>query len=116
MVDLGLYILNDAHEPVHVADTLVWGRWLEDHRAETIVGIDHVGDYEVHTAFLGLDLDVRRFFRGARSSPPVLFETMVFSGFQRSKSILACERCSTWKEAETQHAALTAKYRAAVNS
>jgi hypothetical protein len=106
------YILRDR-VAVPCEDLLEWGRWLEANRAACSVAHDHVGDYEISTIFMGLDMNLRRLFNPG--APPHLFETMVFSGFQRSGEILAQERCATWDEAETQHRALAARYRVAVN-
>jgi hypothetical protein len=86
------YILND-HEPVPCDDLIGWAMWLE--KANRIVGKDMVGEVRVSTVFLGLD---HSFGQG----PPMLFETMVFGGPLDS----ACERCSTWEQAEAQHSAM----------
>ena len=61
--------------------------------------------YYISTVFLGLDLDYR-------NEPPLLFETMIFGGQYSSLDSLEHddgkeeyqERCSTWEEAEAQHA------------
>lgn len=70
---LGLYVLNDAGEPVPEPDTLVWSKWLA---AATVEGRRHIGDdtvgpYRVSTVFLGLD-------HSYGEGPPVLWETMIF--------------------------------------
>lgn len=85
------YILI-GQSPVVEPDLLKWAEWFE--HADRIVQQTDVGPYVVSTVFLGID---HQFGKG----PPMLFETMVFidgaaEDFQR--------RCSTWLEAEAQHA------------
>lgn len=60
-------------------------------RAEWRVAETTVGGTWVSTVFLGLD------HNWEPGGPPLLFETMVFPGNE-------CWRCSTWEEAERQHA------------
>lgn len=121
-MDLGHYIL-DGHAVVHIpmdcdgdravymAALLLWGRWLEEHRAEMIVGRTCVGDYEIATDFLGLDMSLGR----PDVAEPTLFETMVFSGFRRKGVVGQMERCSTWEQAEAQHARAVAAVRRMVS-
>lgn len=68
-----------------------WARWFE--KSDRHVATDQVGDQFVSTVFLGLD---HSFDHG----PPLLFETMILGG----KNDQYQERCSTWDEAEKQHA------------
>jgi hypothetical protein len=86
------YIL-DGRNPIPCADFMTRARWFQTsgrHVAKT-----DVGEVRVSTVFLGFD---RSFGHG----PPLLFETMIFGGsFDRDKYQ---ERCSTWEEAEAQHA------------
>jgi hypothetical protein len=106
---VGTYVLN-GHEPVK-ATTLEWGRWFEASSrdgsrqvADTRVasanprylakGDAPIYDVRVSTVFLGLDHN--HFGVGA----PLLFETMVFGGEHDGDAW----RCSTWEEAEKQHA------------
>lgn len=115
-MDLGHYIL-EGHAPVHVPvdydldheaallGLFRWARWLEEHRAECIVARTYIGDYEIATDFLGLDHG-QRFLNP--NAPPVLFETLVFSGFRRKGHTGQMERCATWAEAEAQHARVAA--------
>jgi hypothetical protein len=56
-------------------DFLEWARWFET--ADRQLARDEVGDQVVSTVFLGLD----HAFDGG---PPVLWETMVFRGRERS--------------------------------
>ncbi len=89
------YILKDR-VPVLVEDLLEWGRKFEVQ--DRVVGHDVVGDVRVSTVFLGLD-------HSWGDGPPLLFETMVFGGEFDGEM----ERCSTWEEAEVQHAAMLRK-------
>lgn len=96
---IGTYIL-DGHTPVPCEDTVTWGHWFK--KAKRHVALDEVDGHRVSTVFLGIDHS----FSGGT---PILFETMVFRGY--SSSDLACERCSTWEQAEAQHAAMVARVR-----
>jgi hypothetical protein len=85
------YILI-GQTPVPEPDTLKWAEFFE--AGDRIVFQTEVGASVVSTVFLGLD-------HQWRDGPPLLFETMIFTdgeseGYQR--------RCSTWIEAEAQHA------------
>lgn len=89
----GRYILKDRI-PVACDDLLTWARWFEG--AERVVHQENVGELFVSTVFLGLD---HQFVGG----PPLLFETMVFGKAGAGDDIYQA-RCSTWEQAETQHA------------
>lgn len=90
------FVLGPNHEVVVEPDLLRWGRFLEDgHR---IVAQEYVGEYYVSTIFVGLEGQI--------------FETMVFRKNHPSDS-LAQVRCSTWQEAEAQHAKLVAEIKLA---
>jgi hypothetical protein len=82
------------------SDLMTWARWFEDSRLERVVKQTWVmGELcWVSTVFLGLD---HQFCPGG---PPILFETMAFWGGEGYEQ----ERCSTWLEAEAQHAAMIA--------
>ena len=67
--DLGLYILDDAGNPVATDDVLVWGRFMSS--GKRAVAQEMIGDVRVSTVFLGLD---HQFGDG----PAILWETMVF--------------------------------------
>lgn len=122
-MDLGHYIL-DGHAVVHIpidhddppevwmAGLYRWGRWLEEHRAEMVVARTNIGDYEIATDFLGLEMGL---WRRVPGQAPIVFETMVFSGFARKGAITRTERCSTWEEAEAQHARVVAAVQRMVN-
>ena len=85
------YIL-EGKIAVPTDDLIAWGRCFEG--ASRIVKQEDVGDAHVSTVFLGID-------HRHRDGPPLLFETMVFGGPLDGEQ----ERCSTWEQAEAQHAA-----------
>ena len=86
------YIL-DGRNPIPCADFMMRARWFET--SDRLVAKTDFGDVQVSTVFVGLD-------RSFGDGPPLLFETMIFGGpFDRDKYQ---ERCSTWEEAEAQHA------------
>jgi hypothetical protein len=96
----GLYRLN-GHEPVKESDLMTWAKWFES--ADRIVVQEFIGAYWISTVFLGSDHN----WTGA--GRPMLFETMVFGD---GGGDIDCRRCSTWDEAELQHAAMCAQYAA----
>lgn len=109
--DPGRYILV-GQTPVPEPDLLKWAHWFE--HAERHVRLTRVGPYEISTVFLGLDHNNARHLGRTR---PVLFETMVFlpemvyqkwHGHKITECLNICERCSTWLEAEAQHARVVA--------
>ncbi len=86
------YIL-DGRNPIPCADFMTRARWFET--SDRHVAKSDFGDVRVSTVFVGLD-------RSFGDGPPLLFETMIFGGpFDQDKYQ---ERCSTWEEAEAQHA------------
>ena len=68
------FVLDDEGQPVEEPDLMTWALWME--RGNRIVRQDHLGRVMISTVFLGID---HRFGR-SRSGPPVLWESMVFSG------------------------------------
>lgn len=66
------------------------------------VAVDTIGAYTVSTVFLGID-------HALDGGPPLLFETLVFGSGLRFDPDGG--RCSTWEEAERQHAAMVARVR-----
>lgn len=85
-----------------------WALWFEKARDLRIIRQEEVGPIWISTVFLGLD---HNYFDG----PPLLFETMVFGPrdhlfeFAGKKRLIREElgwqdRCSTYDEAEKQHA------------
>lgn len=91
----GKYILV-GHEPVPCEDLEEWAHWFET--ADRRVARTTVGAYMVSTVFLGVD------HNWMQNGPPILFETMVFP----DPDMDVQERCSTWAEAEAQHARIVA--------
>lgn len=87
----GGYILDENNNPVHIEDTLEWGKSFEN--KNRIVKQEHVGDVYISTVFLGLD------HRFDEDGPPILFETMIFGG----KHDQYQERYCTWDEADIGH-------------
>lgn len=87
----GKYILSDK-KPVIEMDLLKWGVWFE--KADRIVAKTSIGDMTVSTVFLGID-------HNWGEGPPLLFETMIFGG---RLDMDYQTRCSTWDQAEAQHA------------
>lgn len=97
---LGLYKL-DGHTPVRCDDVVEWGQWLaadsELPHSSRVVARTAIGDLTVSTVFLAIDHNWAELGDGT----PVLFETMVFGP---GGSDYGQDRCSTWEEAEAQHA------------
>jgi hypothetical protein len=99
MMGLGMYTLN-GHTPVLCEDSKTWACWYETADDQRRVARDEpFKGVVVSTVFLALDH--RHFGEG----PPILFETMVFGGPLN----YTMQRCATWDEAETQHAAMVAR-------
>lgn len=88
----------DGHKPVKCPDLMTWAKWFETSGAERTVKVTTIGNVEVSTVFIGLDMSF------ADESPRQLFETMVFGGEYHGR----CLRCATWMEAELQHDATVA--------
>lgn len=94
-----LYKLDDDKTPIRItfeefleADAVQ----QENNVAETFL----LDGRRVSTVFLGINLNIRG------NGPPILFETMVFSPDGKS---LDYQRCSTWAQAEAQHARMVAE-------
>lgn len=93
------YILaEDGKTPIQVSDSGEWGRWLEGATKARRVAETEIGQARVSTVFLGIN-------HAWDGGPPMLFETMVFGGELDGEQ----ERCSTWEQAEAQHAAMVAR-------
>ena len=101
---LGLYILDDAGNPVECQDVLAWGQWLADHREQKRIDRTELGDCLVSTVFDAIDRNPMRAF--GDGWPPILYETMAFKGDKRIDEDWACERYTTKKEALMGHAAM----------
>ena len=95
MPSLGRYILI-GQTPVLEPDLMTWCEWFES--ADRVVFQTEIPGGLVSTVFLGLD---HQFGIG----PPLLFETMIFRDGESDDSW----RCSTWLEAEAQHARVVEK-------
>lgn len=85
------YILQ-GHEVIP-ADLMTWARWFEGADEQRVVAKTTIGDATVSTVFLGLD-------HAWGAGPPMTFETMIFGGDHDQYQT----RCSTWEQAEAQHA------------
>jgi hypothetical protein len=89
-------------------DCLVeWAKWFETADRRVAQTYCWRGLCRVSTVFLGLDHSYGALL-GLEGVPPLLFETMVFWGSEGGYEI---QRCSTWPEAEAQHAAFVAHAR-----
>lgn len=95
------YILDDDHNLIPTDDIRMWGDWFKNN-PNRIVAKTTVGNAVVSTVCLGIDHN----FYGI--GPPLLFETMLFIPHADNDSW----RCSTWAEAEAQHAEVVAEMRA----
>lgn len=89
------YILDDANKPVPEPNTIKWGIWFETANRSHRVAKDHIGKLLVSTVFLGLD-------HGHGSSPPVLWETMVFTD-DTCRNDLHQERYTSYEDAVAGH-------------
>ena len=86
------YYILKGKLAVPVKDHWAWATWLET--ADRHVAKTQIGGCWISTVFLGLD---HSFGFGEL---PLLFETMIFRGGEGRD----CWWCSTWEEAEKQHA------------
>lgn len=97
------YIL-DGHTPVQCEDIESWARWFDT--ADTHVAQDEVKGFRISTVFLAIDHNF------TSDGPPLLFETMVFAGSDRTGEDQW--RCSAWDEAVAQHEKAVATVRSQV--
>lgn len=67
----GHFVL-DPDGTVRTVDAEAWGRWFST--ADRRIALTEVGEATVSTVFLGLD------HRYGSDGPPLIFETMIFSG------------------------------------
>jgi len=101
-------------------DLMTWATWFETN--DRRVAHTMVGPVEVSTVFLGLDHNFHSIITGS-PGPPILFETMAFTGVAKPHENCECfhcthprqaldllERCATWLEAEAQHARIVAQF------
>jgi len=94
------YVLIDRIPvPLSSDDILLWAAAFENmgnrHVANTELLEGGTSPIRISTVFIGVD------YNFDETGPPLLFETMVFGGALDQYQW----RCSTWEEAETQHAA-----------
>jgi hypothetical protein len=96
------YVLGgpDGHTPIYEPDILKAAKAFENFASRRVAKTELPGGLEVSTVFLGLD-------HSWGDEAPQLFETMVFDGDDGGTDQW---RCSTWAEAEAQHAAAVAKW------
>ena len=95
-----MFWILDGHEVKSVSDVEIWA---------ATGGVKHVddtdiGDARISTVFLGID-------HSHGHGPPLLFETMIFGGVHDQYQV----RCSTWEQAEAQHATACAMVRKYIN-
>jgi hypothetical protein len=102
---LGLYILDDAHTPVPIEDTLTWAQWFENDDKRRVASTS-INGWNVSTVFLGLD------HSHGFSARPILFETLIFSETRKVKAMGKMfrksmenygRRYATWDEALAGH-------------
>jgi hypothetical protein len=77
------YILKD-NQPVEVENSvsgyIAWAIWMAEHTDERQLALDRLPDgTHISTVFLGVDLNYANSVNPG-SSPPILYETMVFMG------------------------------------
>lgn len=87
------YYVLKGKTAVPVADLHAWSTAFElddRHVAQT-----QIGPMWISTVFLGINHQFND------TGPPILFETMIFCGSWGEEYMA---RCSTWKQAERQHA------------
>lgn len=86
------YVLDGKTAKVATRDE--WAQWLKDSRdKKRIASTEYGDDIRVSTVFLGLN-------HAWGDGPPMIFETMIFGGEHSDDQV----RCSTYEEAEAQHA------------
>jgi hypothetical protein len=100
MFGLDLYILGSNRVPVPASDRASFARAYEADR--TVARSYLRGGVYVSTVFLAVD-------RGSGEGAPLLFETLAFDG---RGTVVDCDLCSTWGEAERMHARVMARQRA----
>lgn len=110
-----LYMLN-GKTPVECHDYVQWAdahsRGLDPaHGHPWRVGLDRIGELEISTVFLGMDMSAGLF--RTRDSLPVLFETMLFG---LDSAVEGMGRSSTYDEAQTRHRAVVARVKAIVEA
>lgn len=122
-MDMGYYILDGDNNLVHMDDVIDWSYAMQRMRAAgtNIVKQENVGQFWISTVFLGLDHNFNRMWG---EGVPLVFETMVFEREDDEPTYVSnifeklrfsggidwhdieMSRCSTWEQAEAQHAAV----------
>ena len=95
------YMLDADHNVITTDDIGAWGDWFADINNRRVAETE-VGNVIISTVCLGLD------HNWSGTGPPLLFETMVFVEDDGHETY----RCSTWAEAEAQHARVVAEVQA----
>lgn len=92
------YYILDGKQAIPTNDIERWARFQGGNRR---VEFSTVGDSEISTVFLGLN-------HNWSGGPPLLFETMVFSGALDGEQ----DRYTTWEQAEAGHKAMVERVKA----
>lgn len=92
----GLTYILIGQTPILEPETEKWAEWFGGSLEARIVARTEIDASLVSTVFLGVD------HRLGSEGPPILFETMIFT--DGDSSGVWSRRCSTWLEAEAQHA------------
>jgi hypothetical protein len=95
------YMLDADHNIISTDDIRVWGDCFGDIGNRRVAETE-IGNVIISTVCLGLD------HNWSGIGPPLLFETMVFVKDNGHETY----RCSTWAEAEAQHAEVVAEFSA----
>lgn len=88
------YKLDENRNPVPIEDVLEWATVFAENPDMKNVAKDDIDGHHISTVFLGLD-------HSWGDGPPVLFETMVFSGDADYDQFQ--DRYTTWDEAQLGH-------------
>lgn len=91
------YVLDEHRNVVPTHDLMRWARWCDYWTEHRRVGFTRVGRARISTVFLSIDHN----FTG--DGPPILFETMIFSGPGAEDGEEPMWRWSTWEEAAAGH-------------
>lgn len=110
-----LYIL-DGKTPVPCNDIMEWSQARQkgadpDHGEPWRVGLDRVGEYEISTVFLGIDMRPGSF--AGHGETPILFETMMFTP---DRDVAGMGRSATYEIAEARHRAVVERVRMVIQA
>lgn len=110
-----LYIL-DGKTPVPCNDIMEWSQARQkgvdpDHGEPWRVGLDRVGDYEISTVFLGINMATG--FSARLDETPILFETMMFTP---DRDVAGMGRSATYEIAEARHRAVVERVRMVIQA